>query len=78
MMSRVWNINIKRQHKILLKIYFYNEKEQYLHYLHFSDYRPHLCRHVYHNGPAVARSGLFQVIGTANLTLYLAYQGRLF
>ena len=34
----------------------------YVHYLHFSDYCPHLCRHVYHNVSAVVRSGLLQAI----------------
>ena len=38
-------------------------KFMYLHYLYFSDYCPHLCRHVYHNVSAVVRSGLLQVVG---------------
>ena len=50
----------------------------YVHYLHFSDYCPYLCRHVYHNVSVVVRSGLLQVVGMSNLTLYFAYQGRLF
>ena len=33
------------------------------HYIHFSDYCPHLCHHVYHNVSAVVRSGLLQVFG---------------
>ena len=54
------------------------EMRYYVHYLHFSDYCPHLCRHVYHNISAVVRSGLLQVVGMSNLTLYFAYQGRPF
>ena len=50
----------------------------YVLYLHFSDYCLHLCHHVYHNFSAVVRSGLLQVVGMSNLTLYSAYQGRLF
>ena len=50
----------------------------YVHYLHFSDYCPHLCRHVYYNVSAVLRSCLLQVVGMSNVTLYFAYQGRLF
>ena len=47
-------------------------------YLHFSNYCPHLCWHVYHNVSAIVRSGLLQVVGISNLTLYFAYRGRLF
>ena len=50
----------------------------YVHYLHFSDYCPHLCCHVYHNVLAVVCSGLLQVVRMLNLTLYFAYWGRLF
>ena len=50
----------------------------YVHYLRFSDYCPHLCRHVYHNVLAVVRSGLLQVVEMSNLTLYFAYRGKLF
>ena len=50
----------------------------YVHYLHFSDYCPHLCRHVYCNASAVVRSGLLQVVRLSNLTLYFAHWGRLF
>ena len=46
-------------------------------YLHFSDYYPHLCCHVYPNVLAVVRSDLLQVVGMLNLTLYFAYQGNL-
>ena len=46
--------------------------------VHYSDYNPHLCRHVYHNVSAVVRSGLLQVVGMSYLTLYFAYWGRLF
>ena len=49
----------------------------YIHYLHFFYYCPHLCRHVYHNVSAVAHCELLQAVGTSNLTLYFAYQGRL-
>ena len=38
----------------------------------------HLCRHVYHNVSADVRSGILQVVGMSNLTLYFAYQSRLF
>ena len=48
------------------------------HYLHFSDYCPHLCRYVYHDVSTVVCSGLLQVIGMSNLTLYFVYRGRLF
>ena len=47
------------------------------HYLHFSDYCPHLCCHVYHVS-AIVRSSLLQMIGMLNLTLYFAYRDRLF
>ena len=47
-------------------------------YLHFSDYYPHLRRHVYLNVSAVVRSGLLQVVGMSNLTLYFAYRDKLF
>ena len=50
----------------------------YVSYLHFSDYRPYLCRHVYHNVSAVVLSGLLQVVGISNLTLCFAYRSRLF
>ena len=33
---------------------------------------------VYHNVSAVERSGLLQVVGMSNLTLYFAHRGRLF
>ena len=48
----------------------------YVHYLHFPDYCPHLCRHIYHNVLAIVRSLL--VVRMSNLTLYSAYRGRLF
>ena len=51
---------------------------RYYVHLYFSDYCPHLCHHVYHNVSAVVRSGLLQVVGMSNLTLYFAYRGRLF
>ena len=35
----------------------------YVHYLHFSDYYPHLCRFLYHNISAVVHSGILQVVG---------------
>ena len=44
----------------------------YVPYLHFSDYCPHLCRHVYQNVSAVVRSGRLQVVAMSNLTLYFA------
>ena len=47
-------------------------------YLQFSDYCPHLCRHVYHNVSVIVRSGLLQVVGMSNLILYFAYRGRQF
>ena len=50
----------------------------YVHYLHFSDYYPHLCRHVYHNVSAVVHSGLLQMVGMSNLALYFAHMDRLF
>ena len=50
----------------------------YVHYLHFSDYYPHLCCHVYHNVSAVVRSGLLQVVGMSNLALYFTHRGKLF
>ena len=50
----------------------------YIYYLHFMDYCPILCRPVYHNVTAVVRSGLLQVAGMSNLTLYFAYRGRFF
>ena len=49
-----------------------------IHYhLHFLDYCPHLCRHVYHVS-SVVRSGLLQVVEMSSLNLYFAYRGRLF
>ena len=50
----------------------------YVHYLHFLDYCPHLCRHLYHSVLAVVRASLPQVVGMSNITLYFAHQGRLF
>ena len=50
----------------------------YVHYLNFSHYCAHLCRHVYQNVSAVVRSGLLQVVGMSKLTLYFANLGRLF
>ena len=41
-------------------------------YLYFSDYCPHLCRHVYHNLSAVACSYLLQVVRMSNLALYFS------
>ena len=55
-----------------------HKTKTYIHYLLFPDYCPHLCRHVYHNVSTVVRSGLLQVVGMSNLTLYFAYRGRLF
>ena len=46
--------------------------------LHYLDYCPRLCCHVYHNVSAVVHSGLLQVVGMLNLTLYFTYRGRLF
>ena len=57
---------------------YISEMRYYIHYLHILDYCPHLCRHVYHNVSAVVCSGLLQVVGMSNLTLYFAYRGRLF
>ena len=45
-------------------------------FLHFPDCFPNLCRYVYHNVSAVVRSGLLQVVGMSNLTLYFAYRGN--
>ena len=53
--SKYWYVSLK----IKLNI-------SYLHYLHFSDYCPHLCRHVYHNVSDVVSSGLLQVVGMSN------------
>ena len=50
----------------------------YVHYLHFSEYFPHLCRHIYHKVSAVVRSGFLQVVEMSNLALYFAQRGRLF
>ena len=50
----------------------------YAHYLHFFDYCPHLCCHVYHNVSDIVCSGLLQVVGMSNLTVYFTYRGRLF
>ena len=47
-------------------------------FLHYSDYCPHLGHYIYHNVSAVVRSGLLRVVGISNLTLYFAYQVRLF
>ena len=49
-----------------------------LYYFHFSDYCPHLCRHVYHNVSVMVLPGLLQVFLMSNFTLYFAYWGRLF
>ena len=57
---------------------YISEMRYYVHYLHFSDYCPHLCRHVHHNVSAVIRTGLLQVVGMSNLALYFAHRGRLF
>ena len=57
---------------------YISEMRYYVHYLHFSNYCPHLCRHVYHNVSAVVRSGLLQGVGMSNWTLYFAHWGRLF
>ena len=57
---------------------YISKMRYYVHYLHFSDYCPHLCRHVYHNVSAIVSSGLLQVVGMSNLTLYFAYRSRLF
>ena len=50
----------------------------YVHYLHFLDYCPHLCRYVYHNVSVFVRIGLLQLVGMSNLTFYFAYWSRLF
>ena len=55
---------------IYLDVYI-SEMRYYVHYLHFSDYCPHLCCHVYHNVSAVVRSGLLQVVGMSNLPCVL-------
>ena len=39
----------------------------YVHYLHFLDYFPHLCRYVYYNVSAVVRPDLLLVVGMSNL-----------
>ena len=44
----------------------------------FSLWQHYHCRHVYHNVSAVVRSGLLQVVGMSNFTLYFAYRYRLF
>ena len=49
----------------------------YVHYLHFSDFCPHLCHNVYQNVSTVVRSSLLPVVGMLNLTLYFAYRGAL-
>ena len=61
----------------LFSVYI-SDMRYYVHYIQFSNYCPHHCRHVYHNVSAVVRSGLRQVVGMSNLTLYFAYRGRLF
>ena len=64
---------------VCLKISVYiSEMRYYVHYLHFSDYCPHLCRHVYHIVWVVVLSGLLRVVGMSNLTLYFANRGSLF
>ena len=50
----------------------------FVHYLHFWDYCPHFCRHVYHSILTVVRSGLLQVVGMSNLIIYFGYRGWLF
>ena len=70
-----------RDFKINKYIYIYiyiSEMRYYVHYLHFSDYYPHLCHHVYHNILVVVRSGLLQVVRMLNLALYFTHWGRLF
>ena len=57
---------------------YISEMRYYAHYSYFSDYCPHLFRHVYHNVSAVIRSCFLQVVGMLKLTLYFAYAGRLF
>ena len=60
-------------------MYIYiSEMRYYVHYSHVSDNCPHLCRHVNLNVSSVVRSGLLQVIGMSNLTLYFTHRGRQF
>ena len=65
----------KRDNDNLISVYI-SEMRYYVDYLHFSDYCHHLCRHVYHNVPAVVRSSLFQVVGMSNLTFNPPEEGR--
>ena len=46
------------QKVLYLQTVYISEMRYYVHYLHFSDYCPHLCRHVYYNVSAVVHSGL--------------------
>ena len=39
---------------------YISEMRYYVHYLHFLDYCPHLCRHVYHNVSDVVHCLTFQ------------------
>ena len=55
-------MNIFRTHKpksFIYLLFFF--KLKCLHYLHFSDYCPHLCRHVYHD--IILRTSLFTFFG---------------
>ena len=52
---------------IFISAYIF-EMRYYGHYLHFLDYFPHLCHHVYYKVSAVVRSSLLQVVGMSNLT----------
>ena len=46
--------------EIQISVYI-SEMRYYVHHLHFLDYCPPLCRHVYHNTSAVVCSSLFKV-----------------
>ena len=57
---------------------YISEMRYYVHYLYFSDYCPHVCRHVYHRVSAIIRTSLLQVVGMSNLAFYFTHRGRLF
>ena len=62
------NISSKLQTSIYI-----SEISYFVYYLHFSHYCPHLCCHGYYNFSAIIRSGLLQVVGMSNLSLYFTY-----
>ena len=57
-----WNTNglLNLGQRTNIELIYISEMRYYVYYLHFSNYYPHLCRHVYHDVSAVVRSGLLQ------------------